>query len=163
MKLLICVAVVFLFGFIGFGISNYYRERKKFFFELKNLLSTLNTDINFSSKKLNQIFSSNLWCSGDLKKLIENYKSIINSDKSLDKKALFNKIDVLNEQEKESIYLFFKQLGRVDVYNQVKIIESFNHICDEFYIQAKSDSVKYCTLYTKLGVIIGIFVVLLII
>lgn len=163
MKIVLVVGIIILFGFIGFSISKHYKERKRFFFEFNNFLLTLKTDINFSSKKLEQILETNSWQCQDIKKLISNYRKMLNFNVGISEDELFTGISILNKQERESIFLFFKSLGKVDIYNQIEIIESFNKSCAEYYRLANDECKKYCGLYTKLGIIIGSFVALMII
>ena len=55
------------------------------------------------------------------------------------------------------------QLGKTDIFNQIELIkqniEKVKLLCEK----VKKDSDKYCPLYTKLGVLAGLFLALVII
>ena len=164
MKIVLCIILVVLFGGIGYGISSNYIKRKRFFFELNNFLIFLKTEISFSQTKLETIINNfkQRACSKDLIILLDNYLISL-SRNLLTKDNLFQKTSILSEQEKESIYLFFNGLGKIDVFNQIDVIEKFINTSAEYLNIAKEESSKYSALYTKLGIIIGAFLSLVII
>ena len=162
MKIILCIGLIALCGYIGFSISKHYIERKKFYFNFLNFLNELKTDINFSAKKLDNILNQvNFQCK-QFFVLLNNYRNCLYMDTQIDKAVLFKDINILSEQEKESTYDFFKSLGKLDVFNQVSSIDNFIKTTHEYYKIAQEDSKKYRSLYTKLGIIIGTFVALII-
>jgi len=162
MKLFLCVTLVFGFAYIGYCISTTYILRKKFFFALNNFLNNLKVDVNFSLKKLENILETTSSNSKEFNCLIENYKLSLNCA-TLQKEELFKNITILNADEKESIFLFFKSLGKTDVLNQVAIIDGTLEINKSYLNKANEEGKKYSTLYTKLGIMLGALVALLII
>lgn len=165
MKIMLSIVLIILFGLIGFGIAGFYISRKKFFFSLNSFIDSFKLDINFSSKKLLNIIDECLLSVNDryMKLLLQNYKKLVIGGFLIDKTALFKDIGILNEQEKESIFQFFCRLGRIDVINQNENLMHFKSACHEYYNNSKDESVKYSSLYTKLGIIFGAFVALIVI
>ena len=82
---------------------------------------------------------------------------------ALSKEILFKGIAFLSEQEKESIFNFFSSLGRVDIFNQVEQIELFIKTNSEYCNESSKQCTKNCALYTKLGIMFGLLVAILII
>lgn len=165
-KVLLCFAIVFICGFMGYGISKCYLQRKKFFFCLSNFLITLKTDISFGAKSLTTIVENGINHSNsnsEFKLLLENYLKILNNLDKVEMDNLFKGIMFLTVQERESILMFFQNLGKIDSYSQIEEINKFFITSENYYITAKDDSKKYGSLYIKLGVIIGAFVSILII
>ena len=164
-KVILCFVVIGLCGFIGYGVSNYYIQRKKFFFSNSNFLNTLKTDISFSAKKLEKIIKENFLLQNlckNYKIMLQNFLNCLEQNEQLEKENLFKGITILSEQEKESIYCFFKKLGKLDSLSQIEEIDKVFNVNNGYYEQAKDDSKKYSTLYIKLGIIIGAFVALMI-
>ena len=118
---------------------------------------------NFSEKNLIQILQNLNVSSGEFRVLIKNYYSTFNRNEKLTKDILFKNISILTSQEQECIFTFFNSLGKLDVFNQVSAIDNFICVNDEYYKAAKEESSKYGSLYTKLGIIIGSFIALIII
>ena len=162
MKLVLCVVLIFGFAYVGYCISRTYVTRKKFFFAFGNYLNDLRVDVNFSFKKLGQILTGYNSDSSEFNRLLENYKASLDNA-ILQKEGLFKGITILNAEEKEYVYLFFKSLGKTDVFNQVSIIDGLIETNKNYLNKASEESKKYGTLYTKLGIMMGAFVALLII
>ena len=164
MKLMLSATLIALFGFIGYGISSYYIKRKRFFSSLSNFIRKLKTDIGFSSLNLENIVVDYLKTAGitnDVRELLNNFNYCLKKE-TLTKENMFKFITILSNEEQDIIFFFFKRLGRIDVFNQLEELDKFSIRVEECLGQAKEDSKKYCNLYTKLGVIIGAFVALII-
>lgn len=165
-KAILCIAIIVLCGAVGFGVSGYYTQRKKFFFDLLNFLNSLKTDICFSAKDLKKILyecMNQVGINKDFKLLLKNYTNLLDNNVEVIKENLFKDIKILAEQEKESIYQFFCKLGKLDSFTQSEEIEKLLKINDLYFLDAKDESIKYSSLYIKLGVIIGAFIALIII
>lgn len=164
MKLVLIILLVVLCGAIGFGISNVYKQRKNFYESYLSFLEILKMEIGFSASKLDEIINksiSNLH-NKDFNCLLKNYLNILSSEASLTNEILFKNIKFLNENEKEDILLFFKNLGKTDVFNQVDIIKSKTESVKGQCEKLKKECEKFCPLYTKLGILSGLFLALII-
>lgn len=162
MKVILIILLVVLCGMVGYGIGYGYKQRKKFFDAYLSFLQNLKSDIGFSASKLTNIIekSKNNTSSKDFKNFLDNYlQSITDESKS----SLFKSIKFLSSDEQEDIANFFMQLGKTDIFNQIELIkqniEKVKLLCEK----VKKDSDKYCPLYTKLGVLAGLFLALVII
>ena len=162
MKLFFCFIIVASFGFVGNSLSNFYKLRKKFFFNLNMFVSDFKLNINFSSKKLLTFIDRFLINVNDknFSQLLYNFKLNIIQKKSFDFDSLFNNIYILNRQEKESIFQLLSKLGRVNVYSQNDFIEKFLIYCNDYYNSSKNDCLMYSSLYTKLGFVFGVLLVI---
>ena len=162
MKVILILLLVVLCGMVGYGIGYSYKQRKKFFDAYLSFLQNLKSDIGFSASKLKDIIekSKNNTSSRDFKNFLDNYLQSI-TDES--KPSLFKGIKFLSSDEQEDIANFFMQLGKTDIFNQIDLIkqniEKVKLQCEN----VKKDSDKYCPLYTKLGVLAGLFLALVII
>ncbi|MBE7074443.1 MAG: hypothetical protein E7376_00460 [Clostridiales bacterium] len=165
MKLILILVLVALCGCVGFKISSNYKQRQKFFQALNFFLQSFKTEINFTSNRLLKIIehAKNTIKSKELNTLLDNYSVLIQNGHDFDNVNLFSGINFLKQQEKETIFIFFKELGKTDVYNQTDSISNMQNICSEFLLQTKKDCDKYCSLYTKLGVLFGLFIALIIV
>ena len=72
-------------------------------------------------------------------------------------KEIFKKADCLRAEEKDLILLFLKTLGRSDVENQTKEIQSFVARFGEIKQKCDEEQKKYGSLSIKLGVVAGLF------
>ena len=107
-KIILCFFIICLCGLIGYGMSNYYLQRKKFFQSLNNFFSSLKTDIGFSSKNLQDIIifnKNNSNYSVVLRKLLSNFNEIIQNENTT-QEHLFKDIYILTIDEKEFLFFF---------------------------------------------------------
>lgn len=163
LKTILIIVLILLISCIGYGFSYYYIQRKKFFDSLVFFIQNMKNDINFSQDKLIEIIDRNLnvVTNKDLNTLLCNYKNLIISN--IDKRKLFCNINFLKENEKEIIFIFFKGLGKTDVFNQIELLDKFSNKLTEFYSNATHESKKYSSLYLKLGILFGLFVAIILI
>ena len=162
MKLLLLVLIACLAIYIGFIFSKKYKKRENFFLALVMLCQKFDVEINYSRQRLKNIFSS---LDDKQKKSLhgidKNFLSFIDKESPLDKNFLFNGINFLKEDEKDVIFMFFKNLGRSDVDSQSKEIRNFQNRFESFSTSAINENKKYGSLCIKLGIVAGLFIVIL--
>lgn len=156
MRYIILLGIVFICGYIGYGLSLYYSNRLKFFRNLELLFEKLSLEINFSQNKLISIMQDFTTNNKEVLKVINNYIEVLNSDLKSTNEILFKDIKILNEEEKNILNLFFSSLGKLDVSNQIKQLEGQKEQLKQFYLKAEQEAQKYVPLYMKLGIIIGL-------
>ena len=162
LKIISILMIMFICGYVGFSLSKYYINRKKFFVELSLFINSLNLEINFTQEKLKNIIEKNMTNinSQDLKVLINNYVKLLNEKQSVENDALFANLTILKKNEKEYLLTFFKGLGRFDCENQSKEFEKYSSVISNSISETTKDSAKYSSLYIKLGIIFGLFLAL---
>lgn len=157
--------ILFLAGisvFVGYIFSKKYRKRANFFHALVMLCQKFDVEINFSRERLKNIFENidekqkSYLCG-----LIPNFISFIEQENSLDKETLFKGITFLKEEEKDVIFLFFKTLGRSDVDSQSKETKNYQLRFENLSSLAMADNKKYGSLAIKLGIVAGLFIIVL--
>lgn len=153
----ICVA-------IGYAFSAKYKKRMLFYSALILLAQKLDVEINFSRERLKKLIESvdektkkNL-CGVD-----RNFSLYLDSESGLDSDKLFEKCSFLKPDEKEMVFLFFKNLGRSDIAGQTKEIQNFLKRFDDNLIKCTAENKKYGALCLKLGVIAGLFLAVILI
>lgn len=164
MKWILMVIVFGICVFIGYMLSSKYKKRMAFFSSLILLAQKLDVEINYSRERL--------------KKLIESFdekvkKNLLGIDKAfldylekggdLTSERLFKKNGIIKTEEKEIVTMFFKNLGRSDVENQTKEIKNSLSRFDKLLADATTENKKYGTLGTKLGIITGLVIAILLI
>lgn len=165
MKILLLCLIVTCCTYIGYGLSSYYRKRLKIFRDCHSFSNKLIVEINFAKNNLKEIIKSSINSySSDFKSVLNGYLNYLNSDaKVLATEQLFKKNNFLSDDEKQTIFLFFKSLGRYDAENQILEIEHFKQKFESMCESAESENKKYSSLYIKLGLMFGILVAILLI
>lgn len=161
MKFILLGVIVFICGYIGYGLSRYYFSRVKLFMSLINFTEKLDTDINFGKAKLLKIIEDFKCESKDLKKILNGYILCLNEGKSCTEDMVFKDIKILKDGEKNVILNFLLELGKLDVFNQTKQIENSKLRFKEILEGCNEEKKKYGNLYLKLGIILGLLIALI--
>lgn len=159
--------IAILFGiclFVGFLVSNKYRQRSAFFKALVLVCQKLNVEISFSRERLkNLVGSFDQQTKKSLCGLADNYLAFIEQESPLDKESLFKNIKFLKEDEKDIIFLFFRSLGRSDVDSQSKELSNFEKRFESLVTSSAEENKKYGKLSFKLGIMAGLLIVIVLI
>ncbi len=158
MKYVLIVFIFCLCALVGYIFSVKYKKRKKFFNSLIIFADKLSLEINFSRERLKVLLEN--FDSANKKNLLgidEKFVEYLDKKIELTSENIFKKADVLKNDEKDFILLFLKTLGRSDVENQTKEIQNFISRFNEMKTQCDTEQKKYGSLSLKLGIVAGLF------
>ncbi len=158
MKYVLIVFIFCLCALVGYIFSVKYMKRKKFFNSLIVFADKLSLEINFSRERLKVLLEN--FDSANKKNLLgidEKFVEYLDKKIELTSENIFKKADVLKNDEKDFILLFLKTLGRSDVENQTKEIQNFISRFNEMKTQCDTEQKKYGSLSLKLGIVAGLF------
>lgn len=159
MGVLFCVCVG-----VGYLFSMKFKKRVQFYSALIMLAQKLDVEINFSRERLKKLIESvDDKTRKNLFEVDNNFISYLDSEGELDMNKLLAKCTFLKNDEKEMVYLFFKNLGRSDVTGQTKEIQNFLKRFDDNLAKCTTENKKYGSLCVKLGIIAGLFMVVILI
>lgn len=148
----------------GYMFSLKYKKRHKFFSSLIILAEKLDVEINYSRERLKKLIEEiDPSQKKNLCDIDKNYIEYLDGVSELSSQQLFKNISILKPSEKDLIMLFFKNLGRSDVENQSREIKSYVKRFETLSASAESENKKYGSLCTKLGIVAGLFVVVILI
>jgi stage III sporulation protein AB len=155
------VLILFIFAlctYIGYLFSAKYAKRRKFFSALIGLAEKLSLEINFSRERLRVLIESfDSKQKKDLLGVDEAFLRFLDKKEELSAETMFKKTDVLKPDEKDLVFSFFRVLGRSDVENQTKEIDSFVSRFSSSLNECKEEQKKYGSLSIKLGIVAGLF------
>jgi len=165
-KYLILLMICLYSIFIGYLLSNKYKQRVEELREIKNLLGMLKTKIRFTYEPLPEILKESAESfNGNILKLIENVKIKINImtagtawQKAIDETDLN-----LNLEDKNILKKMGNLLGRTDVEGQLSEIEVTENFLNKQIEKAEQEKIKNEKMYKTLGIITGIGLVIILI
>lgn len=165
MKFILVGIILIGTAYIGYGLSHYYRKRKRFFEDIILFCDKLSVDISFSKEFLSSIISNNLQSfSNEFSQVLKVYLDYLkNNETSLNSENLFKKTSLIKNDEKETITLFLKSLGKLDASNQVAEINNFKTKFSSFKDFAEEENKKFGSLSLKLMILLGLLVVIILI
>ena len=159
------IAIMFAFCVAGgYLFSMKYKRREQFYHALIMFAQKLDLEINYSREQLKSlILSMDDKTKKNLFSLDKNFLAYLDGKEELSQDKLFSGCKILKNEEKETIFLFFKSLGRSDALGQSKDIQNFIKRFDESLNACSADNKKYGSLCFKLGIIAGLFMVVVLI
>lgn len=148
--------------YLGYVFSKKYRMRESFFLALVMLCQKFDVEINYSRQRLKNIFSSlDDKQQKSLHGIDKNFLAFIDKETPLEKEFLFKGFNFLKEDEKDVIFMFFKNLGRSDVDSQSKEVKNFQNRFESMSTNAINENKKYGKLSIKLGIVAALFIFVL--
>lgn len=142
--------------FSGHKMGNRYKEKEKFYYEFKNFLVFLKSEIGFFKKNLITIFDEFASENPKFIKLLENCKNFITSNKKLD-------LEFLSKQENFELEEFFRGLGQNDCNFQKEYIEKNLEFFNKKYDESVRLNAKYGVVIKKISILVGIMVCIILI
>lgn len=162
MKIVFLLVLFLTTSFIGFKFSKKYKVRSSFFSSLVQLCQKFDIEINYSRERLKNLFINlDEKIKKNLGGLDKNFLAFLDKQNDLEKDTLFQNIKFLKESEKDSIFPFFKMLGRSDVDSQSKEIKNYQSRFESLSAAAGQENKKYGGLCIKLGIVCGLFLIVL--
>lgn len=165
MKIFFLCLIITCCTYLGYGFSSYYRRRLRLFKDVLNFASKMIVDINFSRSNLKEIIQNSLSNYGsDFKTILNNFLSYLGDNSNLlSEEILLSGIKNLSVEDKQTLFLFFKGLGRYDAESQIKELENYKKKFDDLKLVAEAENKKYGGLYIKLGLMLGLLIAILLI
>ncbi len=164
MKWIILAALFIACVTVGYVFSIKYKRRVQFYSALILFAQKLDVEINFSRERLKKLIEGmDEKTKKSLFGLDKNFLSYLEGTEELSEEKLFKNCPLLKSEEKEMVFLFFKSLGRSDVLGQTKEIQNFLKRFDDSLSKCAAENKKYGSLCFKLGIIAGLFAIVILI
>ena len=166
LKIFLLFIIFLMSTFIGIIIAKMYENRVKELREFKSILNIIKTKIKFTYEPLAEIFfqiSKNN--SSKIEKLFEKIAKEIQYNQTKDVwEEEIQKLDIsINQEDKDILKKLGNLLGQTDVEGQVSEIEVTQNFLDNQIIKAEEERKKNQKMYKTLGVIVGLFFVIILI
>lgn len=164
MKLIICMMIVFVSGYLGINIKNQIHAKYLLFVEINAFLHYFLVKIAFFKEVYvdclkNYIESNN----PKYKRFFSNIIDLINNN-SLTQKSISDctKSFNLSQEEQSQIYHIFANIGKTDLANQKKIIEANIALTEQKINYLEQQKKAKGEVSAKLGICIGLVLCILI-
>lgn len=151
-KIIILIALFCSICYLGFSIANYYKKKELFYAEFLKFMEMFFNNVKFNKTKIHIFVSDFLKeCKTDCKYLLQEY--FINKNHEI-------KLSILNDSENVRIKDFLNSIGKFDVNGELNNIENHKTILVENYAKSKIDVKQYGVLYSKMGVLVALVLVI---
>lgn len=155
MNFVISISVVIGFVYLGFSTRNILKQRVEFFDEIDRFINEFKVNVSFIQLGFNDFIKNFQTKSVDFGKLLK----MCALDYTIENQKNFYMCITANELE--LIKKFFASIGKTDVDNQLKELEFFKTQMDQLNTKSKNAYTRYASLSIKLGVLLGVLVVII--
>ena len=159
-KAIVCLSILIFTTTIGYLLASKYRNRKIFFMQFHLLNERFLREIEYQKRPIREFIQKNIF-KGDFCQVLNIYlDNLGNFDDFL---SIFPEISYLNNEEIKFLSEYLNSLGKGDSGAQKKHFSALNTQIDEFKKSSEVEYKRYADLYVKLGVLIGLAIIIVII
>ncbi len=152
MKIFLIITLIVVIMLIAVSVSEQYKDRYDFYFNLKLFLTQLKLNISFRADKLDK-FLQQIKPKKNFKIFIAAYQEYLKTTK-LD----LSQLKILDEDERQELHDIVTNIGKMDKTNEVKQIEGFVLSIEEKQNQALQAKTKLCPMIIKLSLLFALAV-----
>ena len=153
LKIIICIAVVAFSTVLGYLLAGKYRARKKFYEQFCQFNKQYLNELSYTRKPLPDFLKEHEY-SGDFAKAIQ---------KCVESQESAVRFAYLNKEEKAACSNYFSMLGRGDAHSQKTYFGSQTQLLEAKQAEGEKQAKSRTSLYIKLGLLLGLAIVILII
>ena len=153
LKIIICIAVIAFSTALGYLIAGKYRARKKFYEQFCLFNKQYLNELNYTRKPLTDFLKEHEFA-GDFAKAI--VKCVESRDCSVN-------YSYLTKEEKAACGNYFSMLGKGDALSQKSYFGAQTQVLEAQYAEGEKQAKSRSSLYLKLGLLLGLAIVILIV
>lgn len=157
-KILLGCIVVIICTFTGVKLAEKYKLRRLFYSEFIKFNRLFYDEVSFTKKTLPKIIDS-FEKTNNFGRFINDYFNELTSEVSMNYKYLW----FLSNDEQRELFNYFSTIGKTDANSQIELIKAFDDKLKNTFTRVETEERKYKTLYTKMGFLTGILILVLII
>lgn len=146
---------------MGLLISKYFHTRQKFFRELCQFCENLNLKISYSKTKLEEIIKKEMQnASEEFALFLEQYLRFLMGE--IAKEDFFCvKTRFLSSEERDGVFNFFASLGEMAKEEEMEKISFHKKTFEKISGECDKSTKKFSSLYFKLCIVFGLFLVVI--
>ena len=163
LKVIFGVAVVVVATALGYLFSKKYRQRRRFFSQLREFNEQFIHEVTYYRRPIKEFLSCHVY-DGEFDGLLQKYTAML-AQSVLESHSLFDLAEYtfLAENEKSDVVDYFMTIGKGDSASQKCYFLSMRERLAKYESDAISQGKKYENLYIELGFLCGLFILILII
>lgn len=162
-KVFLCIIVTFLCSYMGVAVCKRYKSREVLFFDFVTFCNNYEANLEFFQKDLNSFVVE---FSRGSSKEFSNIMLKKGFGESYEKNSKFefvlkNIIPLITDEQSRYINDFLNVLGKSDVISQKTQLSTYKYYFLKQLEEAKSTYEKKGKMYSKLGMLTGVFLSIL--
>ena len=163
MQLFLILLIVCGISYLGVGIADFYKKRCKLMSDIVMFCDCLISDIDFLHTPIKKIIDNRTKQFGaEMNKVLIQYASVLERGELIEYSQPVTSI-YFSKSECDMFMSLLIELGKSDCDSQVSTIKNFKTAFQKFYEEASEEKKKYAPMITKLSVLSGILMGILLI
>lgn len=158
MKIVVGIAVVIFTTYCGWFLSRKYRRRKQFFSDMQEFNLSFLEEVGYSKRPF-ELFCTRKPYDSDFGTLLEEILSQRIEHKTT--KATMDDYAFLSPDERAFVGEYFQAAGRSDSQSQKGYFSNAKIKLESLKTKGEYDGKKYTDLYTKLGFLAGLAIMII--
>ena len=158
MKIIVGIAVVAFTTYCGWFLSRKYRRRKKFFLDMQEFNLSFLEEISYSKRPF-EAFCARRHYTGGFGELLEEV--LFQRAEKKTAKISMDEYTFLLVDERVFVGEYFQTVGRADSQSQKGYFSNAKTKLDSLKSKGEEDSKRYTDLYTKLGFLAGLAIMII--
>jgi stage III sporulation protein AB len=159
-KWVLCLTLLVFTSSVGYAFSSKYRKRKLFFSQFYDFNQKFLQELSYSKRPIKEFLQIYPF-KGEFLLLLEEYRQKIGRDNFFNE--YFSENTFLSFEEEKWIIEYFEQLGKGDSESQKTTFLNRSKDLEIFKKRSEDEYKKYAELYVKLGVLVGLAIIIVII
>ena len=164
MQLILSLILLSACSYLGYSFGQYYHLRQQFLQDLITFCQLLKSEIGFSKNSLVEVIKTkSVNYKSSFKQVLKGYVKCLEEEAYIEIETLKKHVHTiyLEEDEQQQLLQFFNALGKSDLTHQIELIDQFLIFFYNFLKNAEQQKKKYAGMFSKLGFLTGIFLVIL--
>ena len=157
MKWILIAILIFVIMLIAIRLSDQYKDKYDFYFNLKNFLNQFKINVSFRQDKLTD-FVANVKPKKQFKLFIDAYSEYLKTNK-----LNLSEIKILEDEEKNELTQIVMSLGKNDSPTEIMQLEDFLISVENNLSSAQENKNKLCPMIIKLSLLFAIGLAILLI
>ena len=159
-KILLCLTLLIFTSGVGYAFASKYRKRKVFFAQFHEFNQKFLQELAYSKRPIKEFLQAYPY-KGEFLALLEEYREKLGQDNFFNEYFSLNTFLAIDEEK--LIIEYFKQLGKGDTDSQKSLFSVRAKDLEILKDKTEKEYKKYAELYVKLGVLVGLAIIIVII
>jgi len=160
-KIILCLAILAFTSGVGYCLASKYRKRRLFFGQLFDFNERYLQELDYYKRPLKEFVEVQAY-KGEFAEFLKFYLEFLGKNGVLLSDFLLNVV-FLDKSEEKFLGDYFNSLGKGDSQSQKSQFSTLKATLSGWKNETEEEYKKYAELYVKLGVFIGLAIIIIII
>ena len=162
-KFLLGIVIVVAASLIGRALARNYLRRKRFFAQMEQFNQRFLAEISYYRRPLFEVYAQYSY-EGEFQELLESFFLLQKQGETLKNASLLDlsAFSFLDEEDRRAVGDYFLTIGRGNTVSQKEYFSTAEKMLSKYREQSEIDCKKHVDLYTKLGFLAGLAILILI-